>query len=174
MADQIEINIYLKNDGTTPDSQDAVVGSGGDIPGLSQASSDATKQNQALSAMGKYVASQTISVFLDNVKGSISSNIGLITGKTELQERVNFGMQIVQEGVNTFNNAAAGAAVFSALGMSTGVGAVIGVALSAINYGINIAFNVRQLNIQENLENRQISQTLSRNGAGYNKSRSGV
>lgn len=174
MADQIEINIYLKQDETSPKSEDGVTGSGGDIKGMSQAGTDASKQNKAMASAAKYVASQTVSVFLGNVKSSISSNIGLKTGKTELQERINFGMEMAQQGVNTFKNAMAGATVFSALGASGPVGAVIGVALSAISYGINIAFKQQQLNIQENIENRQINQTLSRNGAGYNKSRSGL
>lgn len=174
MADQIEINIYLKGDETTPNSEDAVTGSGGDIKGLSQAGKDNKKDSKAMKALGQYVASQTVSVFLDNVKAGITSNIGLVTGKSELQERINFGFEVAQQGVNTFKNAAAGATVFATAGLSGGVGAVIGVALSAINYGINVAFKQQQLNIQENLENRQINQTLGRNGAGYNKSRSGL
>lgn len=174
MADQIEINIYLKSDETSPKSEDGVTGTGGNVKGMSQAGKEADKRDKAIASAGKYIASQTISVFLGNVKSAISTNIGLKTGKTELQERVNFGMEIAQQGVNTFKNAMAGATTFSALGMSSGVGAVIGVALSAISYGINLAFKKEQLNIQENLENRQINQTLSRNGAGYNKSRSGL
>lgn len=174
MADQIEINIYLKGDETSPKSEDGVTGTGADVKGLSQLAKETAKQNKATQAAAKYVASQTVSVFLGNVKSAISSNIGLKTGKTELQERVNFGMEIAQQGVNTYKNATAGATVFAAAGMSGGVGAVIGVALSAISYGINLAFKQQQLNIQESLENRQINQTLGRNGAGYNKSRSGL
>lgn len=174
MADQIEINIYLKGEEGQPASGDKVTGTGGNIPGMSQADKDTIKENKALASLGKYVASQTISVFLNDTKSAISQNIGLITGKTELQERVNFGMQVVQQGVNTYKNAMAGATVFAAAGLSGGVGAVIGVALSAISFGINTAFKVNQLNIQESLENRQINQTLSRYGAGYNRSRSGV
>lgn len=174
MADQIEINIYLKQDEASPKSEDGVTGSGGDVKGMSQAGKDENKKDKALSAVGKYVSSQTISVFLGNVKSAISTNIGLKTGKTELQQRINFGMEMAQQGVNTVKNAAAGATMFAAAGMSGPLGAVIGVALSAISYGINIAFKQEQLNIQENIENRQINQTLSRNGAGYNKSRSGL
>ena len=174
MADQIEINIYLKGDETSPKTEDAVTGSGGDIKGLSQAGKDAAKKDKAMAALGQYVSSQTVSVFLGNIKSTVSTNIGLKTGKTELQERINFGMEMAQQGVNTFKNAAAGATVFAAAGMSGPLGAVIGVALSAISYGINIAFRQEQLNIQASLENRQINQTLGRNGAGYNKSRSGL
>lgn len=174
MADQIEINIYLKDSENTASSKDSVTGTGSDVPNMSQAGKDASKRDKALSNLGKYVASQTVSVFLNDIKGSVSSNIGLITGKTELQEKVNFGMEIAQQGVNTFKNATAGATIFATAGLSAGAGAVIGVALSAISYGINRAFRVQQLNIQESLENRQISQTLSRNGASYNRSRSGL
>ena len=174
MADQIEINIYLKDDESSPKSEDGVTGSGGNVKGMSQAAKEAAKQEKAMKAVGKYVSSQTVSVFRNNVKGSITSNIGLVTGKTELQEKINFGFEVAQQGVNTYKNAASGAAIFTAAGMSGGVGAAIGVALSAISYGINLAFKKQQLNIQENIENRQINQTLSRNGAGYNKSRSGL
>lgn len=173
MADQIEINIYLKGEGAVP-GEDDVTGTGADIDEISKAEKEAKKKEKAMSALRKYVASQTISVFLGNVKGAITSNIGLVTGKAELQERINFGFEVAQQGVNTYKNAAAGATVFSAAGLSGGVGAVVGVALTAISYGINLAFKQQQLNISENLENRQISQTLSRNGAGYNKSRSGL
>lgn len=174
MADQIEINIYLRDGEASPKSEDTVTGSGSNIPGMSQAGTDVSKENKAIGALGKYVASQTVSVFLGNVKSAISSNIGLKTGKTELQERINFGMEIAQQGVNTFKNAMAGKILATSAGFSGGAGAVLGVALSAISYGINTAFKQQQLNIQENIENRQINQTLSRYGAGYNKSRSGL
>lgn len=173
MADQIEINIYLKGD-SGDKTQDSVTGTGSDVPNLSQSAKDGEKRDKALASLGKYVASQTISVFLNDTKTAISQNIGLITGKTELQQRVNFGMQVMQQGVNTYRNAQAGATLFATVGLSAGLGAVVGVALSAIQFGINTAFKQQQLNIQENLENKQISQTLGRYGAGYNKSRSGL
>lgn len=172
-ADQIEINIYLKGENGTDKSQDTVTGTGGNLAGLSQANG-ADKKAKALSALGKYVASQTISVFLNDTKNAVSQNIGLVTGKTELQQRVNFGMQVAQLGVNTYRSAQAGATLFAAAGLAPGIGQVVAVALSAIQFGINTAFKQQQLNIQENLENKQISQTLGRYGAGYNKSRSGL
>lgn len=173
-ADQIEINIYLKGESGSDKSQDDVTGTGGNLEGLSQANGADKKKDKALSSLGKYVASQTIGVFLNDTKNAISQNIGLITGKTELQQRVNFGMQVMQQGANTYRNAQAGAVLTSTLGLGTGIGVVIGVALTAIQFGINTAFKQQQLNIQENLENKQISQTLGRYGAGYNKSRSGL
>lgn len=175
MADQIEINIYLKDDAGTPIDNDNVTGTGGDIAGMAKTpGSEKKKQEKALKNLGKYVASQTIGVFIQDTKGAISQNIGLVTGKSELQERVNLGMEVVQQGVNTFKNASAGATIASAAGIGGGWGALIGVALTAIQFGINTAFKYNSLGIQENLENKQINQTLSRYGAGYNKSRSGL
>ena len=92
----------------------------------------------------------------------------MVTGKSELQQRVNFGMEFVQKGVNTYKNAQAGALLFG-----TG-GAVIGIALSVIGGVIDYGFRTAQLNLERSLENRQISQTRSRAGAGFNRSREGM
>ena len=178
MADQIEINIYMRDGGG--DEQTSVTdntGNGSDIAGVSNSgntSGGTTKTKTAnLGAIGKYVASQTVDVFLANTKSVISQNIGLITGKSELQQRVNFGMETIQQGVNTYKNAQAGRILFESRGMSGGAGIVLGAALSVISYGINLAFKQNQLNIQERLENRQIQQITTRAGAGFNRSREG-
>lgn len=175
MADQIAINIYLKDGGG--ESQDTATGTGQDVEGISQvANTQAGGSNSNavdLSPLRKYVASQTIDVFLNNTQGFISSNIGLITGRTELQQKVNFGMQAVSQGVNTYKNAQAGAIMFTGMGMSGALGAVIGAVLSLANAGINLAFKQQQLNIQGNLENIQIQQVQTRAGAGFNRSRRG-
>lgn len=176
MANQIEINIFLKGDGEQQAVNDNT-GTGGDIQGMSQSGStqsgDTKSTDKNMRALGKYISSQTIETFISNTKSVISQNIGLITGKTELQQRVNFGMELAQQGVNTFKNAQAGRMIFQAAGKSGGVGAAVGAALSIISYGINLAFKQNQLNIQESLENRQIQQTMSRAGAGFNRSREG-
>lgn len=168
MADQIEINIHLKGDVQDGD----VVGNGQNVSGLSQQ----TKTDGSVvdaKKLGKYISSQTVEVFLNNTKSIITQNIGLVTGKTELQQRVNFGMEMTQQAVNTYKNAQAGAVMFSSMGLSGGIGAVVGVALSVIGTVINYGFQQAQLNLQQGLENRQISQIRSRAGAGFNRSREG-
>lgn len=175
MADQIEINIHLKGGGQETASDG--VGSGQEIPGLSQPANTQGSGSKTptvdVGKIGKYISSQTIDVFLNNTKSIISQNIGLVTGKTELQQRVNFGLEVAQQGVNAYKNAQAGAIMFSAMGLSGGAGAVLGVALSAIGTIINYGFRQSQLNLQESLENKQISQIRSRAGAGFNRSREG-
>lgn len=178
MADQIEINIYMKGDASAETQGNADnTGTGGNVAGMSQTgntqSGDTNSGSTDLKPLGKYIASQTIEVFLSNTKSVISQNIGLVTGKNELQQRVNFEMDLVQQGVNTFKNAQAGQVLATSLGMSGGVGFAIGAALSVISYGINLAFKQAQLNLEKSLENKQISQTRTRAGAGFNRSREG-
>jgi hypothetical protein len=173
MADQIEINIHLKEDEETQGGAESnATGKGGNVAGMSQASSTQSGGTKSKTIdtkkLAKYVSSQTIDVFLNNTKSIISQNIGMVTGKSELQQRVNFGMEFVQKGVNTYKNAQAGALLFG-----TG-GAVIGIALSVIGGVIDYGFRTSQLNLERSLEDRQISQTRSRAGAGFNRSREGT
>ena len=180
MADEIAINIYLNGEGKGETTTEQAIGTGGNIPGMSQASTTAggdTKENKYDNSLGKlkkYVASQTIDVFINNVKSEISSNIGLITGKNELQQRVNFGISAIQKGVNTYKNVQGGAILLTSAGLSSGTANVVAIALEAINFGINLAFKEANQQIQRNIENRQIKETRNRQGAWVNRSRSGV
>jgi hypothetical protein len=133
-----------------------------------------SEQQKAVSSLGKYVASQTIQPFIQNVKTQVTQNIGLVTGSTDLQQRVNFAMETVQFGVQTFQNAQAGAVIGSALGIGAGAGFGIGLALTAISTAMNIAFNAYQLQLKEEVENYQLDQVRTRAGSAYNRSRRGV
>lgn len=177
MADQIEINIYMRDGASEAGNVEDATGGGADIPNVSNAgntSAGGTKNKTVnLRALAKYVSSQTVDVFLANTKSAISQNIGLITGKTELQQRVNFGMTTLQQGVNTYKNAQAGRILFTSMGLSGGTGAVIGGALSVISGLINLGFRQAQIDIKRGLEDRQIKQLTARAGAGFNRSREG-
>lgn len=132
------------------------------------------KQNDAqkgMKALSAFVVGQTITPFINGVKTQISQNVGLITGSQELQERVNFGMQMLETGTNLFSAGAGGVALASSIGMSAGAGGFLGVALAVVNMGIQIGFRQQQINIRSDLEDRQIQHTRSRMGASFNKSR---
>lgn len=132
------------------------------------------KQNDAgkgFKAIKNYIKGQAITPIISNVKTSLSQNIGLITGSQELQERVNFGLQLVETGQSLYNSAQGGMVFASALGLSAGAGAGIGVAFGLFQIGLQTAFRQAQLNIRQNIEDKQISHTRSRMGAGFNKSR---
>ena len=162
-SDQIEINIYLKEG-----AENEV---GGSIAGTT-----APKENnidKKRKQLLQYISSQTIGTFINNTKSNISTNIGLITGKKQLQEKVNFVMDSIQMGSSFYSNAASTATIVAEMGGSALAGGLIGAALTAVNYGINLAFKVSNMNISESLENRQIRYINSRYGANYNNSRGG-
>lgn len=160
-----EINININSD--VEETQTA----GGMSKTSSTSASDSVEKGQK--RLGKYIASQTIQPFIQDVKTAITQDVGLITGNTELQDRINFGFEAVQYGVNTYKNVQAGAIIGSQVGIGGGAGAVIGLALTAINTMMNIAFKQVQIDINRRLENYQLEQTRSRAGVAFNRSRRG-
>ena len=164
MAYEIDININggdFQNDILQPDEPQT---------GGKDVQSDANKGAKALSA---FIVGQTITPFINGVKTQLSQNVGLITGSQELQDRINFGMQMIETGSSLFSAGAGGVALASTLGMSTGAGGLLGVAFAVVNMGIQIGFRQQQIDLRSELEDRQIQHARSRMGAGYNKSRTG-
>lgn len=152
----------------------------GDVEGLGSGSAGvsnkpkATEQEKAMKSLGKFVASQTIQPFIQNVKTAVSQNIATVTGQTELQQRVNFGMEVLQFGNTAYQNAQAGAVIGTSLGIGGGTGAVIGLALTALNAMLTISFNKYQLQLEERMENYQLQQARGRQGIAFNRSRTGA
>ena len=161
MAYEINININGDVDGSQS------------INGMSSTSSANNETEKAQKRLAKYISSQTIQPFIHEVKSAVSQDIGLITGNSELQERVNFGFQAVQYGVNAYKNVQAGAIIGSQLGIGGGVGAIIGLAMTAISTSINLMFNQLQIDIKHKLEDYQLAQVRSRAGIAFNRSRRG-
>lgn len=168
-TNRMEIDIYVRDEARV--DEESQIGKGNSINGLSTKTSQKSKSNTALKT---FVVSQTVSVFLDNSKGFISNNIGLVTGRKQLQQQVDFAIDTVQRVTHLSENAAAGAAITTAMGMGGGIGVAIGLAVTAVSYAINKAFEQAQLNIQRNLQDKQIQGTRSHLGAWVNKSRSGL
>ena len=164
MADEIKIDIYLNEGGGT-------TGSAGVSATSSKPSDKLEKQRQRL---GQFVASKTIGAFINNTKTALSQNVGIVTGRKEIQDRINFGMSTIQLGQELYSNAIGTASLVSAVGGSAIAGGILGVVLTATNYGLNLALKTQQLSLAENLENQQIKYVNSRLGASYNNSRSNV
>lgn len=135
----------------------------------SESENEISKYQKSLS---KYVASQTIQPFIQEVKTTVSQEIGTMTGRTELQQRVNFGFTVAQQGVNAYKNAQAGAVITTGLGLGGGVGVALGLALSAIEAGMNVLFNEIEIQRKEMLEALDINKARRRTGVAYNRSRS--
>lgn len=158
-----EINININGDVESPETTQGVSGTSG----------QGSEQEKALKNFTKYISAQTIEPFIANVKQNVTQNIQIVTGNTDLQQRVNFAMETVQFGVNTYKNVAAGAIIGTQLGIGGLTGGILGLALTAVNTAINIGFEQQRLNLQERMENYQLEQSRSRFGSAYNRSRSG-
>ena len=142
--------------------------------GISKSTGTSNENDKAQKKLGKYIASQTIQPFIQEVKTQVTQNVQLVTGSSELQNRINLGFEAVQFGVNTYKNAQAGAVITSSMGLGGGVGIALGLALTAITTAMQISFNQLQINLQKRMENYQLEQVRSRAGIAYNKSRSGA
>lgn len=158
-----EINININGDVESPETTQGVSGTSG----------QGSEQEKALKNFTRYISAQTIEPFIANVKQNVTQNIQIVTGNSDLQQRVNFAMETVQFGVNTFKNAAAGATIGTQLGIGGLAGGVIGLALTTLTTMMSIGFEVGRLNLQERMENYQLEQSRSRFGSAYNRSRSG-
>lgn len=126
---------------------------------------------KAQKKLAGFVSSQAIQPFVNTIKSNVTSNIQIVTGNTDLQQRVNFAFEIAQFGQNTFQNIQAGGIIATGLGLSGLAGGAIGLALTAVNTGIQIYGNKKQIDLQERMENYQLQQTRERAGAMYNSSR---
>lgn len=155
----------------------------GDIKGESQITGNAqtlgedkssNKVSSSGKALGNYIASQTIKPFIQQATNYVISNVELTTGSTQLQQKVDFAMQAVNTGISAWSNAAAGAALTTSMGLSGPLGIGIGLALTAVTTGMDIAFKQQQINLKSEEESRQISYLVNRAGPAFNSSRRGA
>lgn len=161
-----EINININQDG-----DNSLISTGAN--GTNNAGKG-NNGNKGTSALGKYIATQTIQPFLQQSIGYVTSNVELMTGSKSLQQRVDFAMKGVNLGIEAYKNVQAGAAVASAIGMSAFAGGVLGLTLTAITTGIDLLFKSSQLSLQKQEEDRQRSYLKQRSGLAYSQSRRGA
>jgi hypothetical protein len=159
-----EINININGDVESPETTQGVSGTSG----------QGSEQEKAQKQLAKYVSAQTIEPFIAKVKQNVTQNIQIVTGNSDLQQRVNFAIETVQFGVNTYKHAKAGAIIGEKIGIGMTGGALLGLALTAVHTAMDIAFEQQRLNLQERMENYQLQQSRSRFGSAYNRSREGV
>lgn len=163
MADQVRIDIYLNGDsqtgvaGNTPQNNEKKAQNS-----IAQQNGEKGKQAKAL---GTYVASQVLGSFVSNIKSSVSSNITLVSGKTELQSKIDAISSVASAGKSIFDSAVAGAAI------GGGIGAIVGAVLGVAMQGIQYAFEKMELDKKQMIEDKQLNMLRSRAGASVNRSR---
>ena len=163
MAYEININI---NDNTG----NAGVNGSGTSP-IENAQSNKVDANAK--RLGKYIAAQTIQPMIQKSISYVTSNVELQTGSRAQQQKTDAIMQGVSMGVDTYKNAMAGAAIVTSLGGSAMAGGALGIALSVLNFGLDVMFKQQQLNLRREHEDYQRMYLYNRAGMAYSQSRRG-
>lgn len=124
--------------------------------------------------LSKMIVGKTLEAGLSRVLNFAVSNVQLITGSTEIQQKVNFAMQLANYGVQTMSNVATATTFATGAGLSSGAGVAIGIGISIAQIGMNYVEKKAQLTINQIIENRRMEQLRSRAGYSFNKSRMGA
>lgn len=164
MAYEININI----NGNMEDVG-AVGGSG--VSPISNTQSDKVDGNAK--RLGKYIAAQTIQPMIQKTISFATSNVELQTGSIAQQQKTDAIMQGVSMGVDTYKNAMAGASIVASLGGSAMAGGALGVALSILNFGLDVMFKQQQIDLKKEHEDYQRAYLYNRAGMAYSQSRRG-
>ena len=159
---QYELRIVIE-DGGGASSQ--IAGSSG---GSGQDTANIPKAQKSTSAsLATFVATRAIKPFLEQTKNFLVSNVELITGSTELQQRTDFAMQMIDTGSSIISTTAVGGAIGGPVGL--GIGFVVGLMQTATSY----LFKQTQINLEAQIEDRQIAYLQNRAGPALNMSRRG-
>lgn len=160
-----EININMKGGGGGSNEEDDKT----KVP---------SKEDKTAGQIGKsvmmYVASKTVQPFIQQTVTSVSSRISLVTGKKSVAEKINFGMSLANQTINTVSTASAGYAMGKTMGIGGGWGTVLAIAVNVISTGINLIFKNQELKAQKQMQNLQSQMVQSRAGVNVNASREGI
>ena len=104
-----------------------------------------------------------------------SQRISTVTGSSQLAKKQSLNAAavkgIMDVGLSAAGGASVAASLGSAIGLSTGAGAVIGVAMTALNKVLDIAANVADLNNKATVEKSSINATKARASISWDRSR---
>lgn len=142
--------------------------------GLSPEEKTEQRQTQGQKALKNFVKSSAIMPFINMSKGYITQNVGLVTGSQQLQQTTDF----ITNSVGTLFQANAmrntGVLIGQQLGIGGFAGGTIGLALFAFQKSLEIGFKQAQIDLERNRENIELTQTRSRAGIAFNRSRQGA
>lgn len=122
---------------------------------------------------GKTIAS-TIGLaqpFINTALTMRANEIATVTGSAQLARRQGFINSAVQSGVSAVQSGLQGGSIAAAFGASTGVGAIIGVSMMAMQKVLDIAVKAEQIANNIEVESTAINVTKARAGIAYNRSR---
>ena len=165
MADNHTYEIIIKNDGgvTSPAAPEP-------------ASSPVATPSQAPKApspverdISKYVIAKTIVPYAQQGINYITSNVGLTTGSTELQQKVDLARTGIETIIGGYVSAKAGAAMAAGFGMTAGAGAAVAVAIYAAGKVVDYGYKAARQNLEKAVEAQQLAMARTRAGIAYNQ-----
>jgi hypothetical protein len=113
----------------------------------------------ALEDTGKAIAFKAVKSIADQTVSFMTSNVGLTTGNTEAQQRIEFGMNTAQQ--------------VGALGASLVAGNYLAAALMILNKVTSISFAQKQIDLEQSIETESLNLSRQRAGVAFNRSRLG-
>lgn len=158
-GNQYELRIVIDEGGGTSSQIAGSSSSGGNETTATPVKSQAS--------LATFVATRAIKPFISQAKNFLVNNVELMTGSTELQQRVDFAMQAIDAGASVISTTAAGSAIGGPIGGA--VGFVVGIVQQLTGY----FFEQQQINLERRSEDRQISYLQNRAGPAFNMSRRG-
>lgn len=111
--------------------------------------------------------------FINSSKQIVENQVETKYGSRELSSRINLVMNLGQFTARTSASIFSGASIASALGLSAGMGGIIGAVITAGSKIANIMTNYDEISNKAFIENEQINILRGRTGVQFNRSRSG-
>lgn len=137
---------------------------------------DGVSKNKNEGGLGSVTAMtvyHTVQPFLSTAETLIQNDVKTYVGSEQVSQRVSIGMSLASKSIEVGANVASGVSLASALGLGTGAGAVIGIAMSVIKEGLNILQRYKELENKRIEEQESLSVLRGRAGIQYNQSRGG-
>lgn len=161
-----EININLGGGGS---------GKGNDDEDKTKVPSKEDKTaGQIAGSVMMYVATKTVQPFIRQAVSNYSSQINIVSGKKSVAEKINLGMEMATQAINSVSTATAGYAMGKTMGIGGAKGSILAIAISAITSGIQLAFKNSEMQARKQMQNLQAQMVQGRAGTNVNSSREGI
>lgn len=123
------------------------------------------KQNKALKNLVKHRIAEP---FINATKQMVQNEVNTKLGSGELSQRISFGMQAAH---SIYSSSVYGMSLAATLGLSTGAGIGIGLAVAGTQFLINTMVKEFELQNAKSLEDEQLTILRGRAGVQFNMSR---
>lgn len=117
----------------------------------------------------KYIVTKTLKPYAQQTLNYAVSNVGLTTGSTELQQKVELGQSAANMVIDGYTSIKAGIATAAGFGLSTGAGAAVALAIFAVGKAVDYSFKAARLNLEKAVEAERLAIARTRAGIVWNQ-----